>query len=185
MFRVFAGVITVACAMLIAACHSPSSSSVETGQTQGASDESVSGVQQKEVQPVTELTAGDFVDVLRAQATDWIVVQLFQESCAPCLTEALRLQDRVDTWRQRGIGVIGCGIDPTIDEARGFIENTGGRVASPVYHAPWLAEQFEITATPVLLLYDSQGKLAAKFDPEQTDGDLLEAVEQAVGRSSR
>lgn len=81
--------------------------------------------------------------------------------------------------RNSGFGLLSPGV------AAGSGSLSDGRVAYPVYHAPWLAEQFEITATPVLLLYDSQGALAARFDPEETDGDLLEAVEQAVASASR
>ncbi len=153
------------------------------GMGRGGSSESIGGAADSNagrVAPGTLLSSREFQNLVRQSSTPWIVVQLFQETCAPCLTESLRLNERLEDWKARGITVIGCGADPTPAETRGFAENTGGRIEFPLYHAPWLAEEVGLEATPTLLLYSREGKLVAKFDPDRTEGDLLEAVEAAA-----
>ena len=171
------------CSALAACRQAPDSESQQPNHNSNVSQtrtKQPQPTQSNKIAPGTILTQDQLKPMLQVCGTPWIVVQVFQETCGPCLTEALRLTDIRDTWRKKGISIVGLGIDPTVEETRRFSEHTGGRITYPLYHAPWFARQHEIEATPTLFLFRSDGRLVARVDPLRTDGDLLKAIETAV-----
>ena len=135
---------------------------------------------QAQVAPGTPLAATDFAAVLAATEADHVVIQVFAEYCGPCMTEALALNDRLDAWRQRGIAVLGLGMDETPASVVAFHQQTGRRIQFPLYTAPWFAEQQDIALTPTLFIYDHEGQQLFRADAESHPERVLEAIEDKL-----
>ncbi len=138
---------------------------------------------QERVPPGTRLAAADFADLLARSAGKQVVIQVFAESCGPCITEAIGLNERLDAWRKRGIAVIGLGMDDSPESVRTFYQQTGSRIRFPLYCAPWFAEQQEVALTPTLFIYDSAGKQQFRADAESQQEGLLETLEAKLSSS--
>ena len=134
------------------------------------------------VEPGTALEAKDFDRALRDTGAEYIVIQVYMEACGPCMTEALRLTEKLKPWRKAGVAIMGMGMDETAAGPRAFFENTGRRIAYPLYLAPWFAEQQEVLTTPTLFIYAADGKQLFRTDPERAAEGVMIALERELSR---
>ncbi|NOX54002.1 MAG: TlpA family protein disulfide reductase, partial [Planctomycetes bacterium] len=123
--------------------------------------------QHAKVAPGATLAPEDFTKALQATGARYVVIQVFQEACAPCMTEALRLTELAEQWRKDGVAILGLGMDETPDSVRAFFEHTGERISYPLYHASWFAKQQKIAMTPTVFIYSTGGEQLYRTDPEQ------------------
>ncbi len=127
------------------------------------------------------LAPEDIQGLFRQTGARAILAQVFAESCGPCLTEAIELNDLQQALLQKGVLVIGLGMDEQPTGVHTFLQQTGGRIVFPLYWAPWFAEQQKVDQTPALFLLRPDGTVKKIDRPESPDdpgrvpiGKLLE-----------
>jgi len=132
------------------------------------------------VQPGTLLQEKDFQQTLLATGAKLVIVQVYLESCGACMTEALKLSKQETAWRDRGVAILGLGMDETAQGPQAFYEMTGQRVTFPLYLAPWFARQQEIRLTPTLFIYSVDGKQLFRTDGQQAEEGMLTALDHRL-----
>ena len=156
------------------------SRSVDASRSDKESDAPAAAV----VEPGAELAQADFASVLRATGAKYIVLQVYMESCGPCMTEALRLTEKKSEWRASGIAILGLGMDETPDGPKAFHEHTGRRITYPLYLAPWFAEKQEVFTTPTLFIYDANGAQLFRTDPETAEEGIMASLDAELSKLS-
>ncbi len=129
------------------------------------------------VEPGTPLAESDFAKTLRGTGARFVVVQVFMEACGPCITESLHLTEKEAAWRDKGIAILGLGMDDTRDGPKAFFESTGKRVTYPLYFAPWFAQQQEVFMTPTVFVYSAGGEQLFRTDSEHAESDIMNALD--------
>ena len=146
------------------------------------------------IEPGTPLAKVEFKKTLLETEARFIVIQVYMEACGPCMTEALRLQEKRDEWRESGVAVLGMGMDETPDGAKAFFRHTGERITYPLYMAPWFSEQQKVFATPTMFIYGADGEQLFRTDPETSQAGVMAALDtkltelrarEGAGASSR
>jgi len=132
------------------------------------------------VPPGTLLPEKDFPQTLVATEAKLVIVQVYLESCGACMTEALELSKQETAWRNRGVAIMGLGMDETAQGPQAFYEMTGQRITFPLYLAPWFARQQKIRLTPTLFIYSTDGKQLFRTDGQQAEEGTLAALESRL-----
>jgi len=135
------------------------------------------GTPTSHIEPGTPLVESDFAKTLRETGARFVVVQVFMEACGPCITESLHLTAQETAWRDRGIAILGLGMDDTPDGPKAFFESTGKRVTYPLYLAPWFAQQHEVFTTPTVFIYSADGEQLFRTDTEQAESGTIESLD--------
>ena len=128
------------------------------------------------VEPGTELTEANFKQALRETGAKYVVIQVYMESCGPCMTEALHLTEKQQEWRKSGVAILGLGMDETPAGPKAFYRHTGERITYPLYLAPWFSEQQEVLATPTIFIYGAGGEQLFRTDPETAEEGVMAAL---------
>lgn len=92
----------------------------------------------------------------------------------------MRLAERQEEWRARGVAVIGLGWTDDAAACREFFEQTGGRATYPLYRAPWAADHFDVEVTPTTLVLRPDGTVELSVAGD-AGTDAVEAVDRFVG----
>ncbi len=135
------------------------------------------GKRASHIEPGTPLAESDFAKTLRETGARFVVVQVFMEACGPCITESLHLTAQETAWRDRGIAILGLGMDDTPDGPKAFFESTGKRVTYPLYLAPWFAQQHEVFTTPTVFIYSADGEQLFRTDAEQAESGIMNSLD--------
>lgn len=101
-------------------------------------------------------------------AGDVVVVNFWYAACAPCRVEAAHLEDVWQEYRDQGVSFVGVNTNDQADQARSFSEKWGVTYPSviDVNDADVklaFAAATPISATPVTLVLDKQGRVAARI----------------------
>lgn len=134
------------------------------------------------IEPGTELTEANFKAALRDTGAKYVVIQVYMESCGPCMTEALQLAEKQAQWRASGVAILGLGMDETPAGPKAFDRHTGGRITYPLYLAPWFAEQQEVFTTPTLFVYRADGDQLFRTDPETAAEGVMAALQAKLSQ---
>lgn len=129
------------------------------------------------VAPGTPLEPSDFQKTLRGTGARFVVVQVYMQACGPCITESLQLTAKEAAWRDKGIAILGLGMDDTPDGPKAFFESTGKRVTYPLYLAPWFAQQREVFTTPTVFIYSADGEQLYRTDTEQAESGIMNSLD--------
>ncbi len=85
-----------------------------------------------------------------------VLVNFWEPWCAPCKRERPRLEKLAQEWKDRGLVLVG------------------------VSEHPELHDQFEVVELPVTLVFNRRGRLLARLTGEQTEADLVRAIDLAA-----
>ncbi len=138
--------------------------------------------EKRPIEPGTELTEDGFREAIQNVNAKYVIVQVFQEGCGPCITEALRLTERQDSLRRMDVEIVGMGMDETADACKKFYKQAGERIAFPLYLAPWFAEQRDVFMTPTLFIFGTDGNVLFRADPEQAEDGVMAAMDKELAR---
>jgi peroxiredoxin len=102
--------------------------------------------------------------------------------CHSCVQEMPVLRKAYETYRGRGLEILGMDWDDKPEEQRRFVAETG---------LPWLhataasvedvvGKGFEVWRFPTKILLDREGRILAVMDEDRTEEDLMKMLEDAL-----
>jgi cytochrome c biogenesis protein CcmG/thiol:disulfide interchange protein DsbE len=96
---------------------------------------------------------------LSDQAGKVVIVDFWMTTCAPCKVEIPWFVEFADTYRSRGLTVIGVAVGEDWDTVRPFLQENG--VHYPVLLGDDdLADRYRVQVLPTTLLLDRRGRIA-------------------------
>lgn len=75
-------------------------------------------------------------------------------------------------WRQKGVAILGLGMDEKPDDVRRFFKQTGDRATFPLYFAPWFAAREKVEATPTMFILNPEGRRLFRADGAEGENPL-------------
>ena len=82
------------------------------------------------------------------------------------------MAEHKDSWRRKGVEILGLGMGEKPDDVRRFFKQTGDRANYPLYFSPWFAEKEKVEATPTLFILNSEGKRLFRADGSEGENPL-------------
>lgn len=186
--RILAAALIAAVAGGLAACSSdPLAEQYRAGDNKGYI--AANGFETREI-PVAErgepvefsgvLENGD--DVSSADyAGRVLVVNFWYAACGPCIVEAPRLEEAYQSFAGQDVSFLGVNTYDQAATAISFARDNGVTYPSVIAVNDGavklaFAEHAPLSATPVTLVLDAQGRVAARIIGELPDASILEAI---------
>ncbi len=181
----------VLCGLLIAGCEKPSRDSASQHDG-GARPESTAA------NDVPAQSAGNAVSLATLDNKLWetvlasanghvVVVDTWATWCVPCREEFPHLVDLNEKYSKDGVVCISVSVDSPTEHAAAaeFLREQNANFPNYRFEddsVDWL-DKWNIKGIPVVLVFDSQGKLAKKFDMDDPDNQFSYAeVEELVAK---
>lgn len=121
---------------------------------------------------------------------DVVVVNFWYAGCGPCIVEAPRLEKAYASFGAQDVAFLGINTRDTAETARSFAKDNHVSYPSAiaVNDGPLklaFASAVPLSATPVTLVLDKQGRVAARVIGELPDASVLESlVRDALAETS-
>lgn len=120
------------------------------------------------------VASGDF-------AGDVLVVNFWYAACGPCRVEAAELEDAYQSFAGDAVSFLGVNTQDSASVATAFAETYGVTYPSALAAQDGalklaFAQATPLTATPVTLVLDKEGRVAARIIGELPDASILEAL---------
>lgn len=120
------------------------------------------------------VASGDF-------AGEVLVVNFWYAACGPCRVEAAELEDAYQSFAGDAVSFLGVNTQDSASVATAFAETYGVTYPSALAAQDGalklaFAQATPLTATPVTLVLDKEGRVAARIIGELPDASILEAL---------
>jgi len=128
--------------------------------------------------------AKDFAKRLEAFRGKVIVVDVWAEFCAPCKKEFPHLVVLHEKYAKKGVACVSVSVDflEDKDKALEFLKKHKAAFTNYLFDEKqkvW-QDHFHMRGPPTVFVYDTDGKLAKQFDPDEGDGFTYADVEKLV-----
>ncbi|MGP3534482.1 TlpA family protein disulfide reductase [Microbacterium sp. RD1] len=192
MRRVLAAVAAAALVLGLAACSSdPLAEQYRAGDNKGYI--AANGFEADEIAPADRGESVEFSGVLETgdevshadYAGRVLVVNFWYAACGPCIVEAPRLQEAYESFEGQDVSFLGVNTYDQPATAASFARDHGISYPSIIAvddGAVKLAftEHAPLSATPVTLVLDAQGRVAARVIGELAEASILESIVKTV-----
>jgi peroxiredoxin len=114
-----------------------------------------------------------------------LVVNFWYAACGPCIVEAPRLEEAYESFEGEDVAFLGVNTYDQPATAASFARDNGVSYPSVIdVHDGAVklafAEHAPLRATPVTLVVDQQGRVAARIIGELPEASILESIVQSV-----
>jgi cytochrome c biogenesis protein CcmG/thiol:disulfide interchange protein DsbE len=112
---------------------------------------------------------------LRGQTT---ILNFWSSWCEPCRQEAPALQTIWETYRDKGIVLLGVSYKDAPDVSRAFVQELGLTYPNGADPRGRISRAYGITAVPETFIIDSQGQIAWYYIGQITAAELTQRLAQ-------
>lgn len=110
-----------------------------------------------------------------------VVLNFWASWCEPCKTEAPILEELWQTYRDRGLLVLGVDVQDLTDNARAFEQEYGLTFPSVRDGGDATMRRFEVRGVPETFIIDREGRVAAlRVGPVTDPNQLVPAIEDVL-----
>jgi thiol-disulfide isomerase/thioredoxin len=189
MRRILAAAVAAALAVTLAACSGSDelASQYREGTNQGFI--AANGFQTEEILPAERGEPIVFDGVLETgdavSSTDYagevLVVNFWYAACGPCIVEAPRLEEAYESFADQPVSFLGINTYDQPATAQSFARDNGVTYPSVIAVNDGetklaFANEVPLSATPVTVVLDQQGRAAARIIGELPEASILQSI---------
>lgn len=126
-------------------------------------------------------TSGDSF-TLSEQGGNVVVLSFFTTWCGPCELEMPILQKIHDTYSDSGVKVLSLCCGESTKAASDYMTNHGLSYMAAGDSNGSISEDYEVYSIPYTIVFNKDGSVAATFDGLYTEGDYVNAIEDAINK---
>jgi cytochrome c biogenesis protein CcmG/thiol:disulfide interchange protein DsbE len=113
-----------------------------------------------------------------------VILNFWASWCGPCRVEAPDLQLIYDTYRERGVEILGISYLDTEEDARAFIREFGLTYINGIDEGSRISDLYHIDAVPETFVIDQNGNIVHLFLGPINVDELVVVLERLTGGAS-